>query len=294
MKTVISFDKGSVWRQLTPPLYDSFGKKIYCKAENCHLHLHSLSNNEFGPFYTTANSMGIIIGTGNVGEYLSHNDGEINTYLSRDGGVTWDEIAKGSHIYEIGDHGSILVMAPNTIPVDYVIYSWNEGKSWHKLKITEGDQKVIITNIIIEPTNTAEKFVVYGTYPEGQANSGLVAAVDFFPLHDRWCKGADKPETTDSDYEYWNPHSEAVPNCLLGRDMKYLRKKRDAECFNSEATEKWSYSKACQCTESDWECDFDYFRKDGEGACVSSTTLKPADIHNFTTPEYCQDFFYIS
>lgn len=93
MKTLISFDKGGVWQPLAAPIYDSFNKKIYCKAEPCHLHLHSISSTEFGPFYTTENSMGIIIGTGNVGEYLSHKDGEINTYLSRDGGVSWFEVS---------------------------------------------------------------------------------------------------------------------------------------------------------------------------------------------------------
>jgi hypothetical protein len=31
--------------------------------------------------------------------------------MSRDGGLTWFEIAKGSHIYEIGDHGGVIVLA---------------------------------------------------------------------------------------------------------------------------------------------------------------------------------------
>lgn len=31
--------------------------------------------------------------------------------MSRNGGLSWEEIKKGSHIYEVGDHGSIIVMA---------------------------------------------------------------------------------------------------------------------------------------------------------------------------------------
>ncbi len=69
--------------------------------------------NEFGPFYSNDNSVGLIIGCGNVGDYLSLNSDEINTYLSRDGGLTWFEIRKGSHIYEMGNHGGIIVMADN-------------------------------------------------------------------------------------------------------------------------------------------------------------------------------------
>ena len=69
--------------------------------------------NEFGPFYSPTSSIGLIIGTGNVGNYLSLNPDEINTYLSRDGGLNWFEIRKGSHIYEMGNHGGIIVMANN-------------------------------------------------------------------------------------------------------------------------------------------------------------------------------------
>ena len=35
----------------------------------------------------------------------------INTYLSIDGGYNWKEIAIGSHIYEVSDHGGLIVMA---------------------------------------------------------------------------------------------------------------------------------------------------------------------------------------
>ena len=51
---------------------------------------------------------------GNVGEELERikND-RINTYFSRDGGLTWAEVHKGSHIYEFGDHGGLIVMAKN-------------------------------------------------------------------------------------------------------------------------------------------------------------------------------------
>jgi hypothetical protein len=33
--------------------------------------------------------------------------------MSRDGGLNWVEIHKGSHIYEISDHGGLIVMASN-------------------------------------------------------------------------------------------------------------------------------------------------------------------------------------
>ena len=93
-RTKITFDKGGIWKTLTPPLKDFSGKKYSCDSkQGCSLHLHSVSSKmRFGPFYTTENSIGIIIGTGNVGNYLSYREDLINTYLSRDGGNTWYEV----------------------------------------------------------------------------------------------------------------------------------------------------------------------------------------------------------
>ena len=69
------------------------------------------NSRRFGPVYSNENALGIIIATGNVGKYLSVRDDEVNTFLSSDGGHTWKEIFKGSHIYEVSDHGGLLVMA---------------------------------------------------------------------------------------------------------------------------------------------------------------------------------------
>jgi hypothetical protein len=81
----------------------------------------------FGPFYSTDNSVGLIMGTGNLGKYLSNKDDLANTFLSRDGGLTWFEVKKGSHIYEIADHGGLILMASNKRAVNHLDYSWNEG-----------------------------------------------------------------------------------------------------------------------------------------------------------------------
>ena len=94
------------------PEKDSNGKKINCDlADGCSLHLHSVSSKmKFGPVYSSENSIGLMIGTGNVGKYLSSHADKINTYLSRDAGLTWYEVKKGSSIYEVGDHGAIIVL----------------------------------------------------------------------------------------------------------------------------------------------------------------------------------------
>jgi Sortilin, neurotensin receptor 3, len=57
--------------------------------------------------------------------------------MSRDGGLTWFEIAKGSHIYEISDHGGLIIMADDQKAVNKIHYSWNEGISWNEVVISE-------------------------------------------------------------------------------------------------------------------------------------------------------------
>jgi oligoendopeptidase F len=52
----------------------------------------------FGPFYSAKSAIGLVVATGNVGEYLTSSADEVNTYLTRDGGISWIEVAKGNYI----------------------------------------------------------------------------------------------------------------------------------------------------------------------------------------------------
>ena len=125
-KSVISYDRGANWQPLKSPAFDSENKSIECSGE-CSLHLRGYTDKSSNPIYSNKNAIGIIIGVGNVGIYLSERQNEVNTYFSRDAGQNWLEIKKGSHIYEIGDHGGIIIMADDTNKTDKIIYSWDEG-----------------------------------------------------------------------------------------------------------------------------------------------------------------------
>jgi hypothetical protein len=50
-----------------------------------------------------------------------------------------------------------------------VRYSWNEGKTWTKLKIS--DSPIFIDNVIIEPKSTSQQFVIYGSYDNSTTES---------------------------------------------------------------------------------------------------------------------------
>ena len=151
IRTVISFDRGGSWEYLAPPKTDSLGKPVPCNkdshpgaaqagggvasASHCSLMLHGVTD-VFGPFYSTPTAVGLLMATGVVGSQLLFNEGEINTYFSRDGGHEWAEVAKGSHIYEFGDHGALIVMANDMHETSSVSYSWNEGASWHSFQFS--------------------------------------------------------------------------------------------------------------------------------------------------------------
>ena len=87
----------------------------------------------FGPLYSKKDCIGMVIGTGSVGYYLPSSNSIsnlLNTYLSVDGGYTWNEIAKGSNVYDFTNKGSLIVLSKNINPTNSISYSWDQGLTW--------------------------------------------------------------------------------------------------------------------------------------------------------------------
>ena len=262
ISTSITFDNGGWWVPLTPPDRDSNNQPIICSGAQCRLNLHYVSSwfqNSFGPFYSTANAIGLILATGNVGEYLSNEAANVNTYFSRDAGLTWFEIKKGkkfrlqflfhlplfltqigSSIYEIGDHGSLIVIADNINPTDSIIYSVDQGLTWNTLTVFK--QKYNVINIIIH-SDIQFKFIVIAL--DNEMNTQVVT-LDLSNIHLRQCNS--------DDYEEWTPNDGRIDEkCVLGRTMVYVRRKRDAQCYNPNETEHLKSTTNCVCEKEDWE-----------------------------------------
>lgn len=293
IKTMITFSKGGNWRRLNAPKNDVNGKEYDC-SEFCYLNLHGISSN-FAPFYSVESAAGIIIANGNVGRYLSNNPEEVSTYLSRDGGLSWFEVRKGSHIYEIGDHGALILLADDKNYTNSIFYSWDEGMTFEELRIS--DEKILVHNIIIEPSSTSQHFVVYGeTKMKKGQKKGVVIGIDFTSLHEPQCKNADQPDTKESDYEKWTPNDgRGGKECLLGHKVTYIRRKREAQCYNGLDFERKILVENCQCTEEDYECDVGYERAGPGEPCVSSREIDkvlPYELH--TPPAECHGFYSIS
>lgn len=286
--TEISYNKGSTWHRLSSPERDSLGKKYECTS-NCYLNLHGMSS-DFPPFYSVDTAAGIIIGNGNIGSYLSHDESETNTFLTRDGGLTWFEIKKGPHIYEIGDHGALILLADNRNPTNTIYYSWDEGLSFQDLIIS--DEKILVTNVIIEPTSTSQHFVVYGEKNKKGKKEGVVIGLDFTGLHEPQCRNANKPDTSESDYETWTPNDgRAGHDCLNGRKVTYVRRKRESQCFNGLEFERITRVENCQCTEEDYECEIGYSRSSMGEPCTKDSSNTDIAIK---PPEDCRTYYPIT
>ena len=294
VKSLISFNRGSTWQKIAPPAKDSKGNLINCEGE-CSLHLTGFSTKGYSPPYSSENSLGIVLGVGNVGESLSTKEDEFNTFFSRDGGLTWYEIIQGPHIYEIGNHGSLIVVAAKNKATRVIYYTWNEGLSWKSLQIS--DKPIEISNIVIEPNNISVNFLALGTTrvigENGVITSkkGVAIALDFTSMHERVCEGnfAAFQDPTGTDYEYFTPNGKTSPECLLGAKTTYIRRKRAAQCFNPQHFEYIANYEACKCTEDDWECDYGYER-DLNNRCVS--VKEEEERKNMTIPEDCKNYYF--
>ena len=282
VRSVITFNKGGSWNFLQPPATDSDGKATNCFPNaGCSLHIHGTSD-YWGPFYSLDSAIGLAMATGNLGSRLTPYAAKTNTYLTRDGGVTWIEAAKGSHIYEFGDHGGLILMTRDNVPTNVLKYSWDQGQSWTEFKFSPS--KVEVNNIIIERSGKGLQFLLYGTEEgSGKGRSSVVFYLDFNE-HMKPCRNPNNPGGSDSDFEQWEPRSVFQgSSCILGHEVKYTRRKQNAACMTGKAHERSVFVRDCECTEQDYECDIDYFRDVNAGACVLQKTADGSPVvYNLT------------
>lgn len=286
VRTVVSFDMGGAWSTIRAPRVDSAGNEIQCSTKKCSLHLHSIADLfDFGPVYSYKNSAGILMGTGNVGEELSFDKSQTNTYVSRDGGHTWSEVQKGNFIYEYGNHGGLLVMSDLERATSEGVYSWDQGKTWSKFQFSTNPMRV--SNVLIEAEAMSTKFVIYGT----RNNDGVMHLLDFGLLHERQCKGLDTVGKAASDYEHWSP-SDGIDNhrCMLGHKNVYTRRKQLAECFNSEEEELPKFSRNCHCTPESFECEVGFVREVNSLQCDED----PESTIRHTPPPNCNGEYKVN
>ncbi|KAI8640138.1 hypothetical protein BD408DRAFT_445362 [Parasitella parasitica] len=254
VRTMISWDDGGIWQPLQPP------NKFDCATKECSLNLHSRSDiHGPGAIYSASGAPGLAIGVGNVG--ASMNDyTESDTFLTRDGGHTWSLIQEGEHLYEFGDQGSILVLINDEKPVNELLYSWDQGETWHFYEFSA--DKIRVKTLTTDPKSSTLKFVIIG-YSRGLERSQMVITVDFSETKHQKCI-LNKDDEGRSDFERWIPQDDDGDYaCLLGKKTAYWRRKKDVVCIvNAQFHEPEVITENCECRDIDFECDFGFWRNE--------------------------------
>ncbi|KAG8926574.1 vacuolar protein sorting/targeting protein PEP1 [Tulasnella sp. 418] len=289
LQTRITHNDGGTWKPLTPPPVDSLGQKYECTGAQCSLHIHGYTERfDARATYSSPSAIGLMMVVGNVGESLAPYQ-DSDTFFTRDGGFTWEEVHKDAHLFEFGDSGSVLVMANDEGPTDHVLYSLDEGITWNTYKFTSagGDAgNMRVREIVTVPQDTSRKFILLGYYPSSP--SKLVAVhIDFSALTKKQCL-LNPDDPNHDDFELWSPSEEREERCLFGRQTLYHRRKRTSNCYIGEQTktpEKKVHN--CECTVSDFECEFNHVR-DSAGNCVlvEGATPLPNDDSCSNDEEY--------
>lgn len=257
VKTMITHDDGSTWSYLRCPEKDLDGKSSSCDADDLSkrsLHLHGYTERKDPrDTFSSPSAVGLMIGVGNVGEYLGlYNEG--NTYMTKDGGVTWTQIQKGTFMWEYGDQGSIIVLVERNNPTNKILYSIDEGATWHE-KVFDDDGVTTVERITTVPSDNSRNFLLWGTKDRKLTTVNL----DFTGMTETKCFLPDKEHYDDpkSDYDLWSP---AHPNkkeeveCLFGHQSLYYRKKPDSNCYNGPLIDRLhTIEKNCTCTRQDFE-----------------------------------------
>lgn len=122
---------------------------------------------------------------GNVGEVLAPYT-ESDTFLSRDGGFTWEEVHKDAHLWAFGDSGSVIVIVNDEEPTDHVLFTTDEGLNWREFKFS--NEKIRVRDIMTVPEDTSRKFMLLGRYT-GTGGS-VIVHLDFSSLTHKQCKHA--------------------------------------------------------------------------------------------------------
>jgi len=251
--TVISYDKGAEWNSLSHPTGVAGSGELQIQG----------SSDAHISYYSVPEAIGIIFTNGNVGDSVSPDVADIGVYFSRDAGWTWQFVEPEPHIYEYGNRGAIVIMVKNEETTDLVQYSLNEGKTWDMCHFGTAFE---VGNIISDPDFGTRHFLMYGN----RGMNGIFVSVDFSDVHERDCRGWESPGTEGSDYEYWIPSDRNDDHCLLGRTMRFIRRKQEATCFNplDFTTIDGVNVKNCSCTDENYECDYCYVRGPDGRACV--------------------------
>lgn len=272
--TRITHNDGGRWKPIAPPAKDSLGQPYACTSTACALHIHGYTErSDPRATYSSPSAVGLMMAVGNVGHSLAPYS-ESDTFLTRDGGFTWEEISKDAHTWEYGDQGSILILVNDEGPTDKVKYTLDEGLTWKEYVF--GDTPIRVTSIVTVPDDTSRKFILFGISKTSGENT-VAVHLDFSKITNVKCV-LDTTDPNHDDFELWSPSETRSEPCLFGRQTLYYRRVRSPKqmCYVGEKIpQPHKIQRNCLCSEEDFECDFNYRRDPNTHKCVLVEGAKP-------------------
>lgn len=271
LKSVISFDRGMIWK----PIY--VDKKIYCKdiVGLCTLHFHkdySRVNQRIDvqPPLSSANAPGLIFMHGQAGDALT---GTAQVWFSRNGGYNWTKVADTPHHYSIGDNGNLLVIVPRLNNTGNVLlYSIDQGRCWHRYKFSSDNQELVIRGLVTEPHGKQRTFSLWGYYKNAlpSEKEWIVVTLSFKDMFSKKC--------SYNDFVEWSPHVlNKKSGCFLGEKLFYRKPKPDAKCYIGKDYDPLLRTELCDCDKDDLECDYG-FERQPDGTCKENKSIKPIEV----------------
>lgn len=259
VRSVVSIDNGRNWLGLRV----SDDKSCNLK-DGCSLHILSPSEVDGEGNFVTGPTPGILMAVGSKGNSLATDLEHMNTWVSRDGGLTWNFSLKEPCKFSFADQGNIIVAVPfftGGLGIDKVYFSLNQGKSFETVKLPTS---FFPLNLLSAADGSSDKFLLSGFVNNDSKDREIIYHLDFSEaFQKKKCGNRDLEEVTVRVH----PES-GEPLCFFGRKEKFQRRKQDAMCLVREHFEgPVEIDELCQCTIADFECGDGYIIQ-GNDECV--------------------------
>ncbi|XP_043104921.1 VPS10 domain-containing receptor SorCS1 isoform X3 [Puntigrus tetrazona] len=274
VKTYITYNKGRDWRLLQAPSADLRENRIHCMLPYCSLHLHlHVSANPYtsGNIASRESAPGIIVASGSIGAELTSSN--VSMFITSDAGNTWRQIFDEEYSVLYLDQGGALVAIRHTpLPIRHLWLSFDEGRVWNKYSFTSSP--LFVDGVLGEPVEETLIMTIFGHV--SHRSEWQLVKIDFRSIFNRRC--------IESDYVPWDLHDQGE-RCLMGVKRVYRKLKPIARCVMGKTYSVTMISEPCDCTGSDFECDYGFERR-ADGKCTPAFWFLPSSVSRTCTTEH--------
>lgn len=267
VKSHVTLNDGKDWNPLVVKNDED------CKiSSGCSLHVLTPAERDGEGKFVTGPTPGILIVVGSKGELLEKDITKMSTFISRDGGATWELALKEPCLFSFGDLGNIIIAVPyfgkDNMSANKFYYSLDQGQSWQE---NELETPIYPLTLATTVDGTSTKFILSGIYdktPEEHFDddfSEVLYHIDFSAAFGG--KKCNPDKDFETVYARISPDNDK-PTCVYGHTQSFQRRKQDAQCFvNQLFKDLQVYEGLCECNDHDFECG-PGFKLSEKNACI--------------------------